>query len=72
MEEEEKVDVSLLMSGALYIFFVRTSCRALIDVEPVLTRYDSVMGDGDCGITMEQGCIWAYCVALVLRSRDLV
>ena len=34
---------------------LRTACRALIDAEPVLTRYDAVVGDGDCGITMERG-----------------
>ena len=28
---------------------------ALIDAEPTLTRYDTIVGDGDCGTTMERG-----------------
>jgi len=29
--------------------------KALIDAEPTLTKYDTIVGDGDCGITMERG-----------------
>ncbi|KAI2499809.1 DAK2 domain [Fragilaria crotonensis] len=28
---------------------------ALADAEPILTRYDTIVGDGDCGITMKRG-----------------
>lgn len=30
-------------------------CSALIDAEPELTRMDTIVGDGDCGITMMRG-----------------
>ena len=29
--------------------------KALSDAEPTLTRYDTIVGDGDCGITMQRG-----------------
>lgn len=29
--------------------------RKLIDAEPLLTRYDTIVGDGDCGTTMKCG-----------------
>lgn len=29
--------------------------KALIDAEPLLTKYDTIVGDADCGITMERG-----------------
>ena len=29
--------------------------KALIHAEPELTKYDTIVGDGDCGITMERG-----------------
>ena len=29
--------------------------HALIDAEPTLTKYDTIVGDGDCGTTMERG-----------------
>jgi len=32
-----------------------SSCKALIKAEPLLTKYDTIVGDGDCGITMERG-----------------
>ncbi|KAL3779586.1 hypothetical protein ACHAW5_005419 [Stephanodiscus triporus] len=34
---------------------LRRCAGALIDAEPTLTRYDTIVGDGDCGITMERG-----------------
>jgi dihydroxyacetone kinase len=30
-------------------------CLALIAAEPILTKYDTIVGDGDCGMTMERG-----------------
>ncbi|KAL3811386.1 hypothetical protein ACHAXA_000465 [Cyclostephanos tholiformis] len=29
--------------------------EALIDAEPTLTKFDTIVGDGDCGTTMERG-----------------
>jgi triose/dihydroxyacetone kinase / FAD-AMP lyase (cyclizing) len=29
----------------------------LADAEPMLTKYDTIVGDGDCGITMKRGAI---------------
>ena len=34
---------------------VSDACNVLINSESVLTKYDLITGDGDCGITMERG-----------------
>eukprot|EP00579_Thalassiosira_antarctica_P006347 CAMPEP_0201882872 /NCGR_PEP_ID=MMETSP0902-20130614/14776_1 /ASSEMBLY_ACC=CAM_ASM_000551 /TAXON_ID=420261 /ORGANISM="Thalassiosira antarctica, Strain CCMP982" /LENGTH=617 /DNA_ID=CAMNT_0048411515 /DNA_START=23 /DNA_END=1876 /DNA_ORIENTATION=+ len=34
---------------------LRSCCEILIISEPLLTKYDTIVGDGDCGITMKRG-----------------
>lgn len=34
---------------------LRTACNALVEAEPDLTKWDTVMGDGDCGETVKTG-----------------
>jgi len=34
---------------------ITAACHTLIESEPILTRYDTIVGDGDCGITMKRG-----------------
>ena len=34
---------------------IRTACNNLIEAEPDLTRWDTIMGDGDCGESLRQG-----------------
>jgi dihydroxyacetone kinase len=34
---------------------IRASCQSLVDAEPLLTQYDAIVGDGDCGRTMQRG-----------------
>ncbi|KAI1283860.1 dihydroxyacetone kinase [Xylaria sp. FL0933] len=36
---------------------LRIACNKLIEAEPDLTRWDTVMGDGDCGETLKQGAL---------------
>ncbi|KAK0105777.1 hypothetical protein ONS95_004295 [Cadophora gregata] len=42
-DDDIKVDPKLLNSA------VRTACKRAIDAEPNLTKWDMIMGDGDCG-----------------------
>ncbi|KAI1734206.1 dihydroxyacetone kinase [Xylaria scruposa] len=44
---------------------LRTACNKLIEAEPDLTRWDTVMGDGDCGETLKQG---AHCLLEALDA----
>uniref|UniRef100_A0A8H7N6C7 DhaK domain-containing protein n=1 Tax=Bionectria ochroleuca TaxID=29856 RepID=A0A8H7N6C7_BIOOC len=44
-----KVDPALLES------MLRRACAAVVDSEPDLTRWDTIMGDGDCGETLKTG-----------------
>ncbi|KAI1812622.1 dihydroxyacetone kinase [Poronia punctata] len=37
---------------------LRTASQRLIESEPDLTRWDTVMGDGDCGETLKTGASW--------------
>jgi triose/dihydroxyacetone kinase / FAD-AMP lyase (cyclizing) len=34
---------------------IHVAAQKLIDQEPTLTKYDTIVGDGDCGITMKRG-----------------
>ncbi|KAH8736335.1 dihydroxyacetone kinase [Ilyonectria robusta] len=43
---------------------VRTACNALVAVEPELTKWDTEMGDGDCGETVKTGA------SLLLAALD--
>ncbi|KAI1182934.1 dihydroxyacetone kinase [Nemania serpens] len=45
---------------------LRTACNALIEAEPDLTRWDTVMGDGDCGETLKTG---ALCLLEALDNK---
>ncbi|CAH0058396.1 unnamed protein product [Clonostachys solani] len=44
-----KVDPALLEA------MLRRACAAVVDSEPDLTRWDTIMGDGDCGETLKTG-----------------
>ena len=35
---------------------LRTACNQVIAAEPELTKWDTMMGDGDCGETFKTGC----------------
>jgi triose/dihydroxyacetone kinase / FAD-AMP lyase (cyclizing) len=47
---------------------VQAAAQKLVDEEPLLTKYDVVCGDGDCGITMKRG---ATEILKRLESGDL-
>lgn len=34
---------------------LHTCCESLISAEPDITRYDTIAGDGDCGLTLKSG-----------------
>jgi len=34
---------------------IKAACSALIQAEPEITKYDTIVGDGDCGITLKYG-----------------
>ena len=36
---------------------VRAVCERIIAIEPIITEYDTVCGDGDCGLVMKAGAI---------------
>jgi dihydroxyacetone kinase len=57
-----KVDPTLLDK------MLRTACAALVAAEPDLTRWDTVMGDGDCGETLKTG---ANCLLAALDNEGL-
>ncbi|KAG5978907.1 hypothetical protein E4U55_005772 [Claviceps digitariae] len=40
---------------AILEIMLRNACEQLIEAEPDLTRWDTVMGDGDCGQTLKTG-----------------
>ncbi|KAJ4248811.1 hypothetical protein NW762_012649 [Fusarium torreyae] len=46
-----RVDMALMRRMVL------AACNAVIEAEPDLTRWDTVMGDGDCGETLKTGAL---------------
>lgn len=36
---------------------LRLICLKIIEIEPELTKYDSICGDGDCGLVMKAGAV---------------
>ena len=36
---------------------VKAVCQRIIDIEPTITEYDTICGDGDCGLVMKAGAI---------------
>ncbi|KAI2464220.1 glycerone kinase [Annulohypoxylon bovei var. microspora] len=57
-----KIDPSVLEK------MLRGACKQLIDAEPDLTKWDTIMGDGDCGETLKTG---ANCLIAALDSKKL-
>lgn len=53
---------------------VRDACEALVVAEPDLTRWDTVMGDGDCGETLRTGanCLLAAIDAGLAKGGSTV
>ncbi|KAK3688325.1 dihydroxyacetone kinase [Podospora appendiculata] len=47
----------LKVEPALLEKMLRNACAAVITAEPDLTRWDTIMGDGDCGLTLETGAV---------------
>ncbi|KAL7954686.1 Dak1 domain-containing protein [Trichoderma compactum] len=56
-EEIKTVDErrDLAIDPVLLESMLRNACEALIKAEPDLTKWDTVMGDGDCGETLKTG-----------------
>ncbi|CAG8461084.1 1489_t:CDS:10, partial [Funneliformis caledonium] len=52
-----KVDISSLdtMDPQLFESTIKAACNALIQAEPEITKYDTIVGDGDCGVTLKYG-----------------
>lgn len=62
------VDVAIPNFGSIVREKVEMTCMKLVASEPLLTKYDTVVGDGDCGLTFERG---AKHVLSSLKNRKL-
>ncbi|KAK1461525.1 dihydroxyacetone kinase [Colletotrichum melonis] len=56
-EEPKKIeaDRDVRMDPATLRSMLNMACQAVIEAEPDLTKWDMVMGDGDCGETLKTG-----------------
>jgi dihydroxyacetone kinase len=56
-EEPKKVDDArdLKVDAGLLESMIRHACNDLVEAEPDLTKWDTEMGDGDCGETLKTG-----------------
>lgn len=57
VEERKVIDEArdIKIDPVLLERMLRRACNDLIKSEPDLTRWDTIMGDGDCGLTLETG-----------------
>ncbi|GBC05879.1 hypothetical protein RclHR1_06490014 [Rhizophagus clarus] len=55
-ESEEKLFV-VNVNSQLFESTIKAACNALIQAEPEITKYDTIVGDGDCGLTLKYGAI---------------
>lgn len=51
----ETREILTVSDPALFIEVVKSVCQALISAEPEITKYDTIAGDGDCGLTLKCG-----------------
>ena len=47
----------LKIDGAVLEKMLRNACSQLVEAEPDLTKWDTIMGDGDCGETLKSGAV---------------
>lgn len=47
---------------------IESACNAVISEEPTITKYDEIVGDGDCGYTLRDG---AKQVLKFIANKDL-
>ncbi|CAI2172776.1 10526_t:CDS:10 [Funneliformis geosporum] len=53
-KKEEKLFI-VNVDPQLFESTIKAACNALIQAEPEITKYDTIVGDGDCGITLKYG-----------------
>lgn len=70
VEPKKTVDpaTDLKIDPAVLDKMLRGACQALVRAEPDLTKWDTVMGDGDCGETLRTG---ANCLLAALDDKRL-
>jgi len=56
------------VDASLFKTKVTQACRNVIEAEPEITRFDTIVGDGDCGETLARG---ATAVLSFLESSEL-
>ncbi|KAL2356558.1 dhal domain-containing protein [Cryomyces antarcticus] len=59
---------SFLFSDSKVRRYITSGCESVIDAEPTITEYDTIVGDGDCGYTLRDG---AKQVLKYIAGKDL-
>lgn len=55
MEKHQKLTSKLKVSQQSFERSLRNSMKKLLENEPMITQYDTIVGDGDCGETLSRG-----------------
>jgi triose/dihydroxyacetone kinase / FAD-AMP lyase (cyclizing) len=55
--ESRKPELKIAGFDTIATTMVKSAAEKLSDAETLLTKYDTVVGDGDCGITMKRGAV---------------
>jgi dihydroxyacetone kinase len=60
---------SLMIDPELSSRAIKSACNRLIKAEPLVTEYDTLLGDGDCGVGLKRG---ALAVLKVLEDDSIL
>ena len=55
--EAKKPPLEITDFGDVTTPLLKAAVQKLMESEPLLTKYDTIVGDGDCGITMKRGAV---------------
>jgi Dak1 domain len=50
---------------------IRAVCQRIIEIEPLITEYDAICGDGDCGLVMKGGAIKVLADLTLQQVRNI-
>ncbi|MBW0486208.1 hypothetical protein O181_025923 [Austropuccinia psidii MF-1] len=72
----DKDDVGTLTVGIpdTFVSAIKAACQSLIAAEPEITKYDTMVGDGDCGLTLKSGAegLLQAISAGKIQGRDII
>lgn len=58
--------------GKLFVAAIKQACEDIKEAEPLITKYDTIAGDGDCGLCLEKGSDGILASLDTLSQTDVI